>query len=67
MRLYDNTAAHNIIIHENARLRNIMARNIATPNELAAWLCSLYDITSDVILQDVERQLAEWKRFGLID
>ena len=38
-----------------------------TPDELAAWLCSLYDITSDVILQDVERQLTEWKRFGLID
>ena len=38
-----------------------------TLDELAAWLCSLYDITSDVILQDVERQLAEWKRFGLID
>lgn len=38
-----------------------------TLDELAAWLCSLYDVTPDVILQDVERQLAEWKRFGLID
>ena len=38
-----------------------------TPQELAAWLCSIYAVTPDVALQDVERQLAEWKRFGLID
>ena len=38
-----------------------------TPQELAEWLCSLYIVTPDVALQDVERQLAEWKHFGLID
>ena len=38
-----------------------------TPQELAEWLCSLYAVTPVVALQDVERQLAEWKRFGLVE
>ena len=37
-----------------------------TPDELAQWLCDKYDVEYSVALGDVERQLAEWKKFGLV-
>ena len=37
-----------------------------TVEELIEWLCSNYDVEADIAKADVERQLAEWRDFGLI-
>ena len=37
-----------------------------TVEELIEWLCSNYDVEADIAKADVERQLAEWREFGLI-
>ena len=37
-----------------------------TVEELIEWLCSNYDVDADIAKADVERQLAEWREFGLI-
>lgn len=37
-----------------------------TPAELAEWMCHRYEVPAEVALADVEKQLAEWKRFGLM-
>lgn len=34
--------------------------------ELVDWLCGEYDTDKDTALRDIERQLEEWKKFGLI-
>lgn len=35
--------------------------------ELAEWLCSEYDVGMDVAVKDVETQIEEWTKFGLIE
>lgn len=35
-------------------------------HELAEWMCNRYDVTMDVATADIERQLDEWKSFGLL-
>ena len=37
-----------------------------TVEELVEWLCSNYAVGADVAQDDIERQLAEWREFGLI-
>ena len=37
-----------------------------TAEVLVEWLCQEYDVEEDVARMDVEKQLEEWKRFGLI-
>ena len=37
-----------------------------TPDELAERLCEVYDTDKETALHDVERQIAEWKSYGLI-
>ncbi len=43
-----------------------ISSNEHTVEELVEWLCSNYDVEADVAKGDVERQLAEWREFGLI-
>lgn len=38
-----------------------------TQEELVEWLCGEYEVEPAVAKKDVERQLEEWKSFGLID
>ena len=38
-----------------------------TPEQLAEWLDGHYGIGKDTARRDVEKQLDEWKAFGLID
>lgn len=38
----------------------------STPESLAAWLARDYSIPPDVALRDINRQLDEWRTFGLI-
>lgn len=38
-----------------------------TPQELADYLCSCFDITPETALTDITVQLAEWKTYGLIE
>ncbi len=35
--------------------------------DLAAWLCSVYDVTPEQAQADVQRQLDEWQSCGLIE
>lgn len=37
------------------------------PEELADWLCEIYEVDRETALQDVKKQLAQWKAYGLID
>ncbi|EIY26936.1 PqqD family protein [Phocaeicola dorei] len=49
-----------------ARLWQRINEGKLTPEELAGWLCDEYDTDRDTALTDVQRQLEEWKAFGLI-
>ena len=49
-----------------ADLWEVISSNERTVEELVEWLCSNYDVGADVAKDDVERQLAEWREFGLI-
>lgn len=35
--------------------------------EIAEWLCSEYDVDIDVAVRDVQTQVDEWRKFGLIE
>lgn len=35
--------------------------------EIAGWLCGEFDVDMDVAVRDVERQIDEWRKFGLIE
>lgn len=50
-----------------AALWQRMAEGEQTADELAAWLQEEYEVDRETALKDVERQLEEWKGFGLID
>ena len=49
-----------------AQLWMQLERRDASPEELADKLCEEYDVDKDTALNDVERQLSEWREFGLI-
>lgn len=35
--------------------------------ELAEWLCSEYDVDMNVAVKDIEAQICEWTKFGLLE
>ena len=37
-----------------------------TPDMLSDYLCENFDIDKEVAANDIERQIAEWKEFGLL-
>ena len=41
--------------------------HVLVPEELADWLCEIYEVDRETALQDVKKQLAQWKAYGLID
>lgn len=43
-----------------------MEKGNCTPDALAECLCDNYDIDKATAIRDVEKQLAEWKSYGLI-
>ena len=45
-----------------ARLWQMMSAD-----ELTECFCEVFDVAKDVAHADIERQLEEWKRFGLIE
>lgn len=49
-----------------ATLWQMLADGVSSPEELAGRLCDIYDTDRATAVSDVERQLAEWKSFGLI-
>lgn len=50
-----------------AKLWQRMGEGSFTAEELAQWLCDAYDVDSDVAQADINRQLAEWEDYGLLD
>jgi len=44
-----------------------MIQGATVPEELADWLCEIYEVDRETALQDVKKQLAQWKAYGLID
>lgn len=50
-----------------ARLWQRMGEGSFTAEELAGWLCDIYDVASDVAQADVNRQLDEWRNYGLLE
>lgn len=49
-----------------ARMWERLAKGGCTADDLATCLCEEFDTDQATALQDVERQLSEWKAFGLI-
>lgn len=43
-----------------------LAEGISLPDELADRLCQDYQVERERALHDVENQLAEWQKFGLV-
>lgn len=37
-----------------------------TPEQLADWMCGEYDVERSVALADIEKQLADWQKHGLV-
>lgn len=52
--------------HTAACLWERIAQGNCTPDNLAECLCENYDTDKETAAQDVKRQLAEWKSYGLI-
>lgn len=44
-----------------------MIQGTTVPEELADRLCEIYEVDRETALQDVKKQLAQWKAYGLID
>lgn len=38
----------------------------ATPSTLADYLCENFEIDKETAVNDIERQIADWKEFGLL-
>ena len=49
-----------------AELWQLIGSGERTAEELAVWLSDSYSIEPSSALYDVERQLAEWRSYGLI-
>lgn len=49
-----------------AQLWEQLTASATTPAGLAQWLCASYQVDEATALQDVNRQLEEWQKFGLI-
>ena len=43
-----------------------LVEGISSPDELAARLCQDYQVERERAFHDVENQLAEWQKFGLV-
>lgn len=43
-----------------------LAEGISSPDELADSLCQDYQVERERAFHDVENQLAEWQKFGLV-
>lgn len=50
-----------------ARLWQMMSDKDLSADELTECFCEEFDVAKDVAHADIERQLDEWKRFGLIE
>lgn len=53
--------------HTAAELWEQLSKGDFTPEELAGWLAGLYGIDPAEAHRDVERQLGDWRKFGLIE
>lgn len=64
-----NTNMSNVysLNHTAARLWEQIVSGDYTLQDLAEWLSGVYDIDLVTALNDVEKQLAEWKSYGLIN
>lgn len=49
-----------------ARIWELAAGRIFTPEELASTLCEEYDVDAETALKDVRKQIEEWIGFGLV-
>ena len=50
-----------------ARLWQTMSGKDLSADELTECFCEEFDVAKDVAHADIERQLDEWKRFGLVE
>lgn len=50
-----------------ARLWQMMSGKDLSADELTECFCEEFDVAKDVAHADIERQLEEWKRFGLVE
>lgn len=50
-----------------ARLWQMMSGKDLSADELTECFCEVFDVAKDVAHADIERQLEEWKRFGLVE
>lgn len=51
--------------HTAALLWQQVEKGGTTPDMLADYLCENFEIDKEVAINDIERQMAEWKSFGL--
>lgn len=66
----DNEASKTHVYELNesaARLWQMMSGKDLSADELSECFCEVFDVAKDVAHADIERQLDEWKRFGLIE
>ncbi len=65
----DNMNMSNVysLNHTAARLWEQLENGDYTLQDLAEWFCNIYDIDLATALNDVEKQLAEWESYGLIN
>lgn len=66
----DNEASKTHVYELNesaARLWQMMSGKDLSADELTECFCEEFDVAKDVAHADIERQLDEWKRFGLIE
>lgn len=50
-----------------ARLWQMMSGKDLSADELTECFCEEFDVAKDVAHADIERQLEDWKRFGLVE
>lgn len=52
--------------HTAALLWQQVEKGGTTPDMLADYLCENFEIDRELAINDIERQMAEWKSFGLL-
>lgn len=67
---FDNETSKTHVYELNesaARLWQMMSGKDLSADELTECFCEEFDVAKDVAHADIERQLEEWKRFGLVE
>lgn len=44
-----------------------IGEGLSSVQELAEWLCGEYDVDMERAVKDIESQICEWEKFGLVE